>query len=445
MTMAHKGTVFKVKPQSLILMTGDFEFKEIKKRAPVKTGQEVLFDDHDIIRPHQHNRRWLALVASLLIFVLFSSALLQEVLVPDVYAYVGMDINPSLELVLDKKLEVIRAEARNEDAQKVLQGLSLRGLNLQAAVDTILESCSNQGYINNSTSHIMISTTINSTSVGENVKSANLEEQVLSYTRGQLEKKQEEVNVYVVKVNEEEREEALNKGVSAGKYYLWNKSRENGVELDLEKVNAQSMSSIVQNNDRVQDLLTKSATVKWKKAGHKQKGIKDTPKTPPGIEKKGDSASSSGRGVKGQVKSHGEAVRANPNANNNAKEGRDNGNTGNNVKSGEDMPTFKNNKNGWGTESPGRSKDPAEKSPKGSNKDKKTGNSSANNNNESKGNGKNQDKPQRGQTSSSGKTKGSPQDSHKGAPKNTNKKDSKKNGDKVIQGVQNNWFHLVLY
>ncbi len=444
MTMAHKGTVFKVKPQSLILMTGDFEFKEIKKRASVKIGQEVLFDDHDIISPHQHNRRWLALAASLLIFVLFSSALLQEILVPDVYAYVGMDINPSLELALDKKLEVIQAEARNEDAQKVLQGLSLQGLNLKAAVDTILESCSNQGYINNSTSHIVISTTINATSVENNVKPANLEAQVLSYTKGQLEKKQAEVNVYVVKVNEEEREEALNKGVSAGKYHLWNKSRENGVELDLEKINAQSMGSIVQNNDRVQDVLTKNATVKWKKAGHKQKGINDTPQTPPGIEKKGDSKASPGTDVKGQAKSHGKAMRVNPNANNYAKQGQNNGSTGKNVKSGKNMPAFKNNKNGWGTESPGRLKDPAGKSPQGSNKDKKNGNSSANNNKKSKDNAKNQGKPQRGQTYPSDKTKGSPQNNFKDSPKDTSK-DVKNNDGKTIQGVKHNWFRLGLY
>lgn len=292
MIMARKGTVFKVKPHSLILMTGDFEFREVKKRAPARPGQEITFQDSDIIRPG--NKRLLALVASVLMIVLFSASLLKEALVPGVYAYVGMDINPSLELALDKDLRVIDAEPENEDAGKVLQDLPLKGLPLKEAVTAVINECREKGYLNSSTSHIMISTTVNSPQ-RETSSNIKLEEQVLSCTREQLENNQEPVNVYVVQVNKEEREQARDKGMSAAKYFLWNKSKEKGLEIDPEQINSQSISNIVRQNNEVETVLTQSAAMKWKavKDNSVPKGPQKTKKNPRGREMKDSNSKAS--------------------------------------------------------------------------------------------------------------------------------------------------------
>lgn len=270
--MAHKGTVFKVKPESLIVVTGEFEFKEILKRQPAKPGQEIIFEERDILRPRK-KRMMVAAVASLLIILLVSTSMIKHFPVPGVYAYVGMDINPSLELALDNYLKVIRAEAGNKDAEKILKDLSINGLHLSKAVNSIFKACSDHGYLKkDGKTDIMITTTINSPDSGQRDNEQNLEEQVLSYARAELGKTRQDVNVYVVQVGPEERRRALSQGVSAGRYYLWNMARENGTNITLEQVNSQSIRGIIRNNARIKDALAQSAAEKWNKDVPKRPG-----------------------------------------------------------------------------------------------------------------------------------------------------------------------------
>lgn len=55
-------------------------------------------------------------------------------------AYVGIDVNPSLELALSDQDIVIAAEAENADAEKVLAGLDLAGLSYEQALATLFAS-----------------------------------------------------------------------------------------------------------------------------------------------------------------------------------------------------------------------------------------------------------------------------------------------------------------
>ncbi|MGD9901324.1 MAG: hypothetical protein AB7S44_02170 [Spirochaetales bacterium] len=67
-----------------------------------------------------------------------------------VYAYstVTLDINPSLEIIVDKDENVLAVNGINDDAATLLQGLSLTGLKYYNAIQTILAEAISKGYIN---------------------------------------------------------------------------------------------------------------------------------------------------------------------------------------------------------------------------------------------------------------------------------------------------------
>lgn len=62
-------------------------------------------------------------------------------------AYVTIDINPSIELVVTPKEKVIYANALNEDAEVLLSNITVVNLDLEDAMDLIIETAIELGYI----------------------------------------------------------------------------------------------------------------------------------------------------------------------------------------------------------------------------------------------------------------------------------------------------------
>ncbi len=72
-------------------------------------------------------------------------------------AVVALDVNPSIELEIDKNEEVIRARALNADAEKVLADMDLEGVDLNVAVNAIIGSMLQNGYLTVERNSILVS------------------------------------------------------------------------------------------------------------------------------------------------------------------------------------------------------------------------------------------------------------------------------------------------
>lgn len=70
--------------------------------------------------------------------------------------YVTLDINPSIELVVSPREKVIYAGALNEDGELLLAGLDLIGLDLEDAIDLIIEESIYLGFIDTADEEIDI-------------------------------------------------------------------------------------------------------------------------------------------------------------------------------------------------------------------------------------------------------------------------------------------------
>ncbi|MBX6378010.1 MAG: hypothetical protein IRY95_05610 [Clostridia bacterium] len=64
-----------------------------------------------------------------------------------VVAYVGVDINPSLELAVDGRAKVTGASALNADGGRVLAGLSLAGMSVEEALARVADRAVTLGYL----------------------------------------------------------------------------------------------------------------------------------------------------------------------------------------------------------------------------------------------------------------------------------------------------------
>ena len=73
------------------------------------------------------------------------------------FAVVGLDVNPSVELSVDESERVISAEALNDDALNVLDGLELKGTELNTACHAVVSSMLVKGYLRTDSNSILVS------------------------------------------------------------------------------------------------------------------------------------------------------------------------------------------------------------------------------------------------------------------------------------------------
>lgn len=129
-------------------------------------------------------------------------------------AIVSIDVNPSVELSINKEDKVVQAKALNDDAEKVLDGMKLEQVDLNVAVNAIIGSMLKHGYLDDLANAVLVSVEND-----DEARSSTLKKQVSGDIAAML--KQNNQNVTVLNQNitsdEQLKEFAQKHGISYGK------------------------------------------------------------------------------------------------------------------------------------------------------------------------------------------------------------------------------------
>lgn len=74
----------------------------------------------------------------------------------DIVTTITMDINPSIEINLDKDNKVISVKALNSDSKKIISNKNFKGKNLENTINTLVDSLKENGYLNDEKNMILI-------------------------------------------------------------------------------------------------------------------------------------------------------------------------------------------------------------------------------------------------------------------------------------------------
>lgn len=72
-------------------------------------------------------------------------------------AVIGIDVNPSLELSVNSRNNVVKINTNNDDAKRMLDGLNLNGTSIDMVLNTIFASMIKDGYITNEDNSVLLS------------------------------------------------------------------------------------------------------------------------------------------------------------------------------------------------------------------------------------------------------------------------------------------------
>ncbi|RGO22675.1 hypothetical protein DXB28_10855 [Bacillus cereus] len=147
----NKGIVMDIKKHSVVVLTPNGEFITCKRKGDsCMIGEEISFDEQEQ-KVSRFSIPYFLKPASLLV-ACFLCALLFFYNQPEekVFAYVSVDINPSLEVSVTKDLRVIDLQACNDDGRRILKELKQwENKQLQEVIRTIIKQSQEDKYLTN--------------------------------------------------------------------------------------------------------------------------------------------------------------------------------------------------------------------------------------------------------------------------------------------------------
>lgn len=93
-----------------------------------------------------------------------------------VVSIVFLDVNPSIELKVNEDEDVVEANALNTEAEAVLEGMRLKGMDIDDGVNTIVGSLIKQGYLDELADSILVTVEDNNALRGERLQEELTEE-----------------------------------------------------------------------------------------------------------------------------------------------------------------------------------------------------------------------------------------------------------------------------
>ncbi|HWP97358.1 MAG TPA: anti-sigma factor domain-containing protein [Syntrophomonadaceae bacterium] len=237
MWFEKRGIVAKISDKTCIVVTPDGTYKKIPLPAQgTQVGAEVAYYNSLFSSAYKPQ----LMVASIL-FLLISYTLLQQAILPQAVAYVSLDINPSLEMSVDKHMRVIDVQCFNDDAANLVKQLPLQGKGLNDALTAVVDKAIEQNYIKPGQDNLMVSTIsspgTDPTPVDQEAVCQVLEQSI--YSSGL------DGQVIVYSASGDFRTAAESQKLSPGKYLIYEQLVKSGNQVSVDDVHKQTIHQLI--------------------------------------------------------------------------------------------------------------------------------------------------------------------------------------------------------
>lgn len=264
--MKYKGIVIKLTNNKAIVTTDDFQCFYIKRKPTTYIGKEVEFSGSEVIRPKSTITKLLASVACILFAITCYFGISKMSSDTRIFAYVDVDINPSLEVCIDQSGNVLKLSPLNKDAETFVDNLILDKSSISEAVELLIaEARKNTTLSSTKKDYVLVSSTLNSKKSDKQYQAKKEKlENLLNSLKGEIQEK-EKARVFLLESSKSERKEARSKGISTGRYVLYNKYKNINKDFSIEAAKTVSINELIDGVLKIETTVfiptaTKTAT-----------------------------------------------------------------------------------------------------------------------------------------------------------------------------------------
>lgn len=253
--MERQGVVLELQNQFAVLLTKDGQFIRVPRVESMAVGLEYQFDSALPAQPVRRNRNynkarkqlWQVISAGVAACVAVAAGIVGEMhLHPagvEAYAFVSLDINPSISLQVSKDYKVIDATGINADGAMLLKHVSVRGETLRAAVADIVQQATVSNMLP-SDDTILVATAPLQSSANINQLQAAAQADVTAAVQSNAAARAKHPNVYAVSLSTTVWKAASEARVSPGKLAAFLVARHEGLNVSLSQLNGPALARI---------------------------------------------------------------------------------------------------------------------------------------------------------------------------------------------------------
>jgi hypothetical protein len=233
------------------VLDSDGNFRRVRSRVKAEVGEEIEVAAFKINR----TAKVLLSIVAIFLLTILSTLGWSSWQTPVVVATLSVDINPSLELALDKEKHIVNVRAKNDDAQKLLQGFNFKGQTLTQALNQLITRAIELNYVNEERKLIVLGFSQGTEETSESDEKitgltdlAEVDSQaLLSGLNEVAASKGLDLEVVIFKLNSREGSEAQKTGLSLGEYALWETAEKAGVAVTKQTVkNSKERSHLIE-------------------------------------------------------------------------------------------------------------------------------------------------------------------------------------------------------
>lgn len=224
------GILMEVGEDSAIIMTKEGEFLKVKKPSPnVSAGEEITSTTVDVNR---YSFMKYAAIAATFLLLLIPFTYFQQAMAT--VAYVNVDINPSLEMGINKYNKVNSVKALNSDGEALVKDMPLKDLDINEALDKVISGAKEKGYINDDKQNNIEIALVTIKESQVNIS----QESLVKYAENLAPKINVDATVKIQGADKKLHDEAQKENLSTNKYIDKSKDKDNeAVKVKIKKDN----------------------------------------------------------------------------------------------------------------------------------------------------------------------------------------------------------------
>ena len=239
-----KAIIAEIRGNHMIVIAKNGDFSKCRKLPNCDIGDEINIPERNMRSVY---RNLSAVAASFLILIMLSSGV-YAYYTP--YSYVSVDINPSLELYVNRFDKVIGVHAFNEEAQQIIKSSEgIKNKNVDDALEQILGSAEDAGYLKEygeNTVMIVVSS-------GSTKEEKVIAEKMSKTSSAVLSKISSDYEVILEKTQIENYKKAKEQNISPGKVILANRFKEAKPEINEEEVKQMPLQQAIKQIEKEED------------------------------------------------------------------------------------------------------------------------------------------------------------------------------------------------
>lgn len=297
-----RGIVLSIENKKAVVMTADGQFISIPHQAHMRIGEETKLPAETAAPPRRKPKRvyWYSGAAAAILLFIIPFFYLTTAEAHPVVAYVSLDINPSIELGVDKEQRVQELSGLNSDGQAIISKVSYKGKSIEAVAASIMSTVAEEHYLDKPDKDIVITSyMLDDKNLGEDLEKTVTDavDQKIKETIKQIDAAKEP-NVTVLSVPSEVREEASANGISSGKMAVYLMAKDEGYDIKLEQMKVQSLAEATKTAGGVKKIVEKGASKeKLKELAVKEKQSKNQASATPAADKSQASKDGAASGI----------------------------------------------------------------------------------------------------------------------------------------------------